>query len=144
MSDCGHSDEEHEAMAEEIQARINQGDITALIPAIDNRSLNMLLQAAAAELFIRSEDWETARANWDQLDELVRTTLFVDRAEDSAFPEEYEMLKDAQKKYHQLLAPTNANVEQMVHELERILAEHGVQEAQRPQKPNDDFPGFYL
>jgi hypothetical protein len=140
---CGHSEEEHKNMANEIQQRISQGDITALIPTISNNNLNLLLQAAAAEMFVRSVDWDAARANWEQLDHLVRSTLFVDKAEDSAFPVEYSMLKKANSQYRKLI-----ELDKMAAEgeegLKDLFEEHGVEEAKRPHKRDDDFPGFYL
>lgn len=142
MSDCGHTEEEHQAMADAIQERMNEGDVTGLIPLIDNDQLNLLAQAVAAEMFIRSQDFNSARHNWATLDNLVRSTLFVDSAEKSAYPEEYAMIKEANKRYHEA-AEGNTTVNEMVRELDLLLTQHGVQEASRPER-KDDFPGFYL
>jgi hypothetical protein len=130
-------------MAEVIQERIAGGDITALIPTISNDMLNMLLQAAAAEMFVRSADFDSAKENWRVLDALIRDTLFVDSAEESKFPVEYTMLKEANKRYHEIIELDKARAEG-TEGLEDLFKQHGVAEAVRPEKSDDDFPGFYL
>jgi len=143
--DCGHTEDDHRKLAEEMQERITGGDITALIPAVSNEMLNMLLQAAAAEVFVRSENFDAARRNWEQLDSLIRTTLFVDSAEESAFPVEYTMLKEANKKYL-ALREADQFAQKAGEELDELFDQHGVADAKRPQAPtkDEDFPGFYL
>lgn len=144
MSDaCDHTDEEHASMHKELSERLANGDISAVIPALSNEALNMLLQAAAAELFIRSGDWDAACNNWEQLDNLVRSTLFVKTAEESAFPVEYTMLREANKDYQKLIELDKSQAEAK-DELNDILGQHGVQEANRPVQRDDNFPGFYL
>jgi len=144
MSDaCDHTDEEHESMHKELAERLASGDISAVIPALSNQALNMLLQAAAAELFVRSSDWDAACDNWAQLDNLVRSTLFVKTAEESAFPVEYTMLREANKGYQKLIELDKSQAEAK-DELNDILNQHGVQEASRPAQRDEDLPGFYL
>lgn len=138
--DCGHSDDEHNKLAKEVQARIQAGDITVLIPTQSNDQLNMLLQAAAAEMFIRSADHESFARNWEILDNLVRGTLMVNSVDESAHPVEYQMLKEAQKKWSKA-TELDKTMSEGTDELRVMFEQHGVAEPKRPDN-GQTFPGY--
>lgn len=139
--DCGHTEEEHQAMAEQLQANLMTGDLTPLIPTLSNQALMVLLQAVSAEVFIRAEDDEEAQKIWTVHDDLVRGTFFANAAEDSDNPVIFSHMREARKRFKQEVENMKFAAEASG-ELNTILEQHGVQPA--PPEKEDDFPGFYL
>jgi hypothetical protein len=87
---CGHTDEEHENQLRYLMQQLAKGDISVLVPRLSNDNLELLLQAAATEIMVRSMTLEAARRNWNDFHQMVTAIYLVDDVMDSISPEHYE------------------------------------------------------
>lgn len=144
MSDCGHTEEEHAAMQQDLVSRISRGDITPLIPMLDNDMLIATLESIVVEVFARTETHEEAVAIWKAKNQQVEATFFPEKSEDSAAPEVHASLM----KLRARLADMRTDAEfanEAQDELRVMLEQHGVAEPDRSK--HEDPPastGFYL
>lgn len=84
---CGHTDEEHKALAVSAQQAIEGGDLSPLLPVMDNDNLVKLVQRGLLELFVRVQGYDEAKQLWEKFDNDVRTIVLAKNAEESADPE---------------------------------------------------------
>jgi len=96
---CGHTDDEHRAEAISLQDAVTKGDLSPLIPSLSNQHLMAVVHMASVEMFIRAENDETAWANWERHDKLVRNTFMVESEEDSEWPEYYKLVQTQREKF---------------------------------------------
>lgn len=87
MSDhtnCGHTEEEHAQMGQDMAEALGRGDITPLIQSLTMDNFVAALQACTTEIWVRAENDDEAEAAWQAHADLVERT-FIDRTENDEF-----------------------------------------------------------
>ena len=123
--DCGHTDEEHLAIANEM---IMDGNLLPLFQVMNPDKLLLNLESLISVIFTLAPDDEAFRQFIDGLHEDAQ----------EAFLEEGEIRTQGLKIREEMQF-----FDQAGHELNSILDTHGVVPEAAPRK-DDDLPGFYL
>ena len=108
---CGHSDEEHQDQMRYLIQQLSQGDISVLVPRLSNANLELVGQAFASEVMVRSINQEGATRNWREFSDLVESVYLVDSVEDSSSPEHYTDVQTGRERFNEEVEQYNFKAE---------------------------------
>ena len=139
-NDCGHSEEEHEAEAKEMQAAVMSGDFGPIFQLLPHDLLAKNMKSLFIELFVRSENDESFLENIHSLTQEAEMLLV-----DGVDPEVRETVLEMREMFGQQIE-ANQFENEAVGEIEQMLDTYGVipDAPVAAVAPKDEGIGQYL